>query len=87
MPTKRYLTIKQNRVSLRETLGRDILLHVESNGSRLLALVDSQQGEGIRQGDRVGLSADAEDWHYFDVETGVRLEIAPSMNSRSNVGY
>jgi multiple sugar transport system ATP-binding protein len=65
-------------VALRETLGRDILLHVEANGSRFLTLVDSQVAEGIRQGDRVGFVADAENWHYFDRQTGARLELAAS---------
>ena len=74
------------RVALRETLGRDILFHVESNGSRFLALADSQVAEGIRQGDSVGFVADAENWHYFDTETGVRLEVASSAGSQSSVG-
>jgi ABC-type sugar transport system ATPase subunit len=72
-------------VVLRETLGRDLLLHVESSGSRLLALVDTQDAEGIKQGDRVGFAADADNWHYFDTETGARFEPAPTMRSASNV--
>ena len=81
-----HLTVDPSGISgevvLRETLGRYILLHVESNESRFLALVDSQVAEGIRQGDRVGFVADAENWHYFDSETGVRLELAPGVASR-----
>jgi ABC-type sugar transport system ATPase subunit len=72
-------------VGLRETLGRDILLHVESSGSRFLALIDTQEAEGIGPGDRVGFTADAENWHYFDTSTGVRFEPAPSLRSASNV--
>jgi len=63
-------------VVLRETLGRDVLLHVESAGSRVLALIDAQLAEGIRQGERIGLIAAAENWHYFDTETGERFEPA-----------
>jgi multiple sugar transport system ATP-binding protein len=68
-------------VALRETLGRDILLHLESTGSRLLALVDSQIAESVREGDRVGLAASAENWHFFDPTTNRRLEIHESAGS------
>jgi ABC-type sugar transport system ATPase subunit len=76
----------QAEVVLRETLGRDILLHLEAGESRLLALVDSGDGEEIKQGDTVGLATADEDWHFFDPETKLRLEITPTMRSRSNVG-
>jgi ABC-type sugar transport system ATPase subunit len=68
----------RGEVVLRETLGRDVLLHVEAAGSRLLALVDAQHAEDIRQGGGVGLGADPANWHYFDAETGGRFEPAPA---------
>jgi multiple sugar transport system ATP-binding protein len=68
----------RGEVVLRETLGRDVLLHVDASGSRLLALIDTQVAEGIGQGDVVGFGAGPENWHYFDTETGARFEPAVS---------
>lgn len=62
------------KIVLRETLGRDILLHVDAAGSRVLALVDSQEAGGLGPGDRVALTVDRGSWHAFDAETGARLE-------------
>ncbi len=74
------------KVVLRETLGRDILLHVEAAGSRVLALVDSQEAAGIGQGDSVGLAAEAENWHFFDA-AGLRIEETPSnVSSKPSAG-
>ncbi len=63
-------------VLLRETLGRDVLLHVEAAGSRVLALVDSQEAAGVGPGDEVGLAAEPANWHFFDAETELRVEYA-----------
>src|SRR5262249_27690495 len=71
------------RVVLREILGRDLLLHVESNGSRFLALVDSLTASRVAEGDSASFVADPENWHYFDTETGARLHIAPPARSRA----
>jgi inositol-phosphate transport system ATP-binding protein len=73
-------------IVLRETLGRDVLLHVDSSGSRVLALIDAHLAEGIRQGDRIGLTAAAENWHYFDTDTGERFEPAPNTNLTPSAG-
>jgi ABC-type sugar transport system ATPase subunit len=64
----------RGEVVLRETLGRDVLLHIEAAGSRLLALIDSQEEAAVVPGDEVGLSADPANWHFFDAETGLREE-------------
>jgi ABC-type sugar transport system ATPase subunit len=61
-------------VVLRETLGRDVLLHVDAAGSRLLALIDTHVADSVGPGDEVGLSAEAANWHFFDAETGLREE-------------
>jgi ABC-type sugar transport system ATPase subunit len=76
-----HITLDPNgvpaRILLRETLGRDVLLHVEAHGSHFLALIDSQHADGVGQtGDRVGLMTASENWHFFDPETNRRLETA-----------
>jgi ABC-type sugar transport system ATPase subunit len=61
-------------VVLRETLGRDVLLHVDAAGSRVLALIDSQEAAEIVQGSQIGLAAEPANWHFFDAESERRLE-------------
>jgi inositol-phosphate transport system ATP-binding protein len=63
-------------VRLRETLGRDVLLHVEAAGASLLALIDSQEAVAVGPGDDVRLTADHANWHFFDAETGLRVDEA-----------
>ncbi|TML67443.1 MAG: ABC transporter ATP-binding protein [Actinobacteria bacterium] len=75
----------RGKVLLRETLGRDVLLHVQSSGSRVLALIDTQRAEGIKQGDVVGFAADPDTWHYFDTDTGRRFEPVPSSRQGSTI--
>ena len=53
-----------------------VLLHVDAAGSRVLALVDSQETGSIGPGDPVALTADPGTWHAFDAESGARLEAA-----------
>src|SRR5439155_5405483 len=72
-------------VILRETLGRDVLLHVEAAGSRLLALIDSQEAEAVGQGGEVGLSAEPANWHYFDGETGLGVDVAEAASQPTAV--
>ncbi len=74
----------RGEVVLRETLGRDVLLHIRSSGSRVLALVDTQRAEGIKQGDVVGFAAEPDNWHYFDAETGARFEPVRSSSRATN---
>jgi multiple sugar transport system ATP-binding protein len=62
-------------VVLRETLGRDILLHLDAAGSRVLALVDSHAVTGVGPGSTVGITAEPGRWHAFDADTGSRLEL------------
>jgi len=75
----------RGKVLLRETLGRDVLLHVQSSGSRVLALIDTQRAEGIKQGDVGGFAADPDTWHYFDTDTGRRFEPVPSSRQGSTI--
>ncbi len=75
----------RGEVLLRETLGRDVLLHIQSSGSRVLALIDTQRAEGIKQGDVVGFAADPGTWHYFDTDTGRRFEPVPSPRQGSTI--
>jgi ABC-type sugar transport system ATPase subunit len=75
----------QADVLLRETLGRDLLLHVEACGSRFLVLVDSQHADWVRDANRVGLATAAENWHFFDAKTQLRLETAPTLAPQSSV--
>jgi ABC-type sugar transport system ATPase subunit len=63
-------------VRLRETLGRDVLLHVEAAGSTLLALIDSNEAAAVGPSDHIVLSAEPASWHFFDAETGLRVDDA-----------
>jgi ABC-type sugar transport system ATPase subunit len=64
-------------VVLRETLGRDTLLHVDALGSRVLALVDASDALSLAAGDTVTLSAQPANWHFFDADNGNRLTSIP----------
>jgi ABC-type sugar transport system ATPase subunit len=73
-------------VILCETLGRDVLLHVDAAGSRVLALVQSGDALHTSPGDRVGLNASSDKWHFFDAETGLRLQVGTSnLGARSGL--
>lgn len=69
-------------VRLRETLGRDTLLHVRAGASELRVLVESgAQTDGIAGGSEVHLAVDPADWHFFKGASGERLE--PSWRART----
>jgi ABC-type sugar transport system ATPase subunit len=63
-------------VVLRETLGRDVILHVDAAGSRVLVLVDAADAVGVDQGAPVTLGLDLEHVHLFDADSGARIEVA-----------
>jgi ABC-type sugar transport system ATPase subunit len=63
-------------VVLRETLGRDTLLHIDAGGSRVLALVDASDAHGLSPGDSVAIAAGKAHWHFFDPEDGRRVAAA-----------
>src|SRR5207244_3737040 len=61
-------------VRLVENLGRDVLLHVDAQGSMVRALIDPDQALGLGPGVGVGLAAPPASWHFFDAESGARIE-------------
>lgn len=63
-------------VRLRETLGRDVLLHVDAADSSVLVLVDSDDARGISAGDAISITSDMSHWHFFDAASGQRVNSA-----------
>ena len=61
-------------VALVETLGRDILLHADIAGGSLRALVTPAEATRLSTGARVTLGVKLHSWHFFDAETGDRVE-------------
>jgi multiple sugar transport system ATP-binding protein len=73
-------------IVLRETLGRDVLLHIDAAGSRVLALVDSNHARGLSEGDSVSITAHKSHWHFFDAQSGARLAGAQSNVTTASEG-
>ncbi|TMF63202.1 MAG: TOBE domain-containing protein [Chloroflexi bacterium] len=61
-------------VALVETLGRDILLHADVAGSSVRALVTPADASRLRTGAAVAVSVHPQRWHFFDAESGDRVE-------------
>lgn len=70
-------------VVLRETLGRDTLLHIDAGGSRVLALVDATEAHGLAPGDGVAITAETAHWHFFDPENGRRVDTVTAGGDKS----
>jgi ABC-type sugar transport system ATPase subunit len=65
----------EGRVRLRETLGRDTLLHVRVGGTELRVLAESGGlSDGVAEGNLVHLDVDGPDWHFFKAASGLRVE-------------
>jgi ABC-type sugar transport system ATPase subunit len=60
-------------VVLIETLGKDILLHLDVSASKVRALVTPDVALGLHPGAPVNVSVRKDDWHLFDADTGARL--------------
>ena len=61
-------------VALVETLGRDILLHADVAGSSVRALVTPAEASRLRTGAAVAVSVHPQRWHFFDADSGDRVE-------------
>src|SRR5256712_834883 len=71
-------------VALVETLGRDILLHADVAGSSVRALVTPAEASRLRTGAAVAVSVHPQRWHFFDADSGDRVEpLAPAATDRS----
>src|SRR3989454_811429 len=71
-------------VALVETLGRDILLHADVAGSSVRALVTPAEASRLRTGAAVAVSGNPQRWHFFDADSGDRVEpLAPAATDRS----
>lgn len=55
-----------------ETIGRDTLIRIDSGGTAIRALVDPKHNLSI--GEHIGLGSDPATIHFFDSNTGERLE-------------
>lgn len=67
-------------VTLTEPLGRDVLVHLDSNASSINALVPATQGARLTVGEEVGIRVEPSHLHLFDAETGRRVEIDAAGN-------
>jgi ABC-type sugar transport system ATPase subunit len=63
------------RILLRETLGRDLLLHVQTEGDTVRVLVDPAELPGLAPGQSVSLSVAPADWHVFAASDGRRQDL------------
>src|SRR5207244_6748131 len=71
-------------VALVETLGRDILLHADIAGSSVRALLTPAAASRLRTGAAVAVSVHPQRWHFFDADSGDRVEpLAPAATDRS----
>ena len=61
-------------VALVETLGRDLLLHADAAGSKVRALVSPAEASRLQAGAAIALSVRPASWHFFDAESGSRIE-------------
>jgi ABC-type sugar transport system ATPase subunit len=62
-------------ITLTEPLGRDFLVHLEVGPSSIRALVPAAQGIRLKAGDDVAVRVDPARVHFFDAESGRRVEI------------
>lgn len=63
--------IIKGRVSVREPLGPETLIYVETQNGEIIAKADGRTPPAI--GEEVSLGVDAENMHLFDAKTGVAL--------------
>jgi multiple sugar transport system ATP-binding protein len=63
------------RVRLRETLGRDILLHVMVGDAELRVLASPEAvPDALAPGSEIRTAVDPARWHFFDAGSGARVE-------------
>ena len=73
-------------MALVETLGRDILLHADIAGGSLRALVTPAEASRLSTGAPVTLGVKLHSWHFFDAETGDRVEPFAALGSDRHGG-
>lgn len=62
------------RVRLLENLGREVLVHLEVDGSQVRALAEPRAARELTLGASIDVSVAPDRWHYFDGAPSARID-------------